>query len=129
MSATFMKFSKDIASAKTKPIERLYIQLNFRKERWLLDRSKNPNKKNTLDYLDTLRNRFIFYRMWTFTFNAEPVEFIHSLFELLQNQPVIKDKKILPTLIGFQLIVRQVSKVPVQKKLIYMICIGWLSQL
>ena len=44
-------------SADTKPIEGLYIELNFHKRKWLLNCSDNPNKNN-MDHLDALRRNF-----------------------------------------------------------------------
>lgn len=41
-------------SAESKPIEGLYIELNFPKKKWLLSYSYNPNKNN-MNHLDALR--------------------------------------------------------------------------
>ena len=42
-------------SADTKPIEGLYIELNFHKRKWLLSCSYNPNKNNIMTHLDALQ--------------------------------------------------------------------------
>ena len=44
-----------ILSVDTKPIEGLYIELNFHKRKWLLSCSYSPNKNNIINHLDALR--------------------------------------------------------------------------
>ena len=39
-------------SADTKPVEDLYVELNFHKRKWLLSCSYNPNKSNIMNHLD-----------------------------------------------------------------------------
>ena len=47
-------------SAKSKPIEGLYIELTFRKENWLLRFSFN-NKNNIMNHLNALRRNLDLY--------------------------------------------------------------------
>ena len=44
-----------------KPIEALFIELNFRKKKWLLSCSYNPNKNNISNHLQRLRNSLDLY--------------------------------------------------------------------
>ena len=44
-----------------KPIEAFYIKLNFRKKKWLLNYSYNPNKSNIPNYLQRLRKSLDLY--------------------------------------------------------------------
>ena len=48
-------------SCEDKPIEALFIELNFRKEEWLLSCSYNPNKNNISNHLQLLRNSLDLY--------------------------------------------------------------------
>ena len=48
-------------SCEDKPIEALFIELNFRKEKWLLSWSYNPNKNNISNHLQRLRNSLDLY--------------------------------------------------------------------
>ena len=48
-------------SFEDKPIEALFIELNFRKNKWLLSCSYNPNKNNISDHLQRLRNSLDLY--------------------------------------------------------------------
>ena len=48
-------------SADTKPIQAIYIELNFHKRKWLLSCSHNPNKNNIMNHLDALRRRLDLY--------------------------------------------------------------------
>ena len=48
-------------STDTKPIEGLYIELNFRKRKWLLSCSYNPNKNKIMNHLDALRRNLDLY--------------------------------------------------------------------
>ena len=45
----------------TKPIEGLYIELNFQERKWLLSCSYNPNKNNIMNHLDALRRNLDLY--------------------------------------------------------------------
>ena len=48
-------------SFEDKPIEALFIELNFRKKKWLLSCSYNPNKNNISNHLQRLRNSLDLY--------------------------------------------------------------------
>ena len=48
-------------SFEDKPIEALFIKLNFRKKKWLLSCSYNPNKNNISNHLQRLRNSLDLY--------------------------------------------------------------------
>ena len=48
-------------SADSKPIEGLYIELNFHKRKWLLSCSYNPNKNNIMNHLDALQRNLDLY--------------------------------------------------------------------
>ena len=48
------RYSVKFLSAESKPIEGLYIALNFRKKKFLLSCSYYPNKNN-MNHLDALR--------------------------------------------------------------------------
>ena len=48
-------------SFEDKPIGALFIELNFRKKKWLLRCSGNPNENNILNYLQRLRNSLDLY--------------------------------------------------------------------
>ena len=50
-----------VCSFEDTPIKALFIELNFRKKKWLLSCSYNPNKNNTSNYLQRLRNRLDLY--------------------------------------------------------------------
>ena len=48
-------------SFEDKPIEALFIELNFWKKKWLLSHSYNPNKINISNHLQRLRNSLDLY--------------------------------------------------------------------
>ena len=48
-------------SFEDKPIEALFTELNFRKKKWLLSSSYNPNKNNISNHLQRLRNSLDLY--------------------------------------------------------------------
>ena len=48
-------------SFEDKPIEALFIELNFREKKWLLSCSYNPNKSNISNHLQRLRNSLDLY--------------------------------------------------------------------
>ena len=48
-------------SFEDKPIEAVFIELNFRKNKWLLSCSYNPNKNNISNHLQRLRNSLDLY--------------------------------------------------------------------
>ena len=54
ITANFLPF-------EDKPIEPLFIELNFRKKKWLLSCSYNPNKNNSSKHLQQLRNNLDLY--------------------------------------------------------------------
>ena len=61
-----MVFAREDITAKflsfeDKPIEALFIELNFRKKKWLLSCSYNPNKNNISNHLQRLRNSLDLY--------------------------------------------------------------------
>ena len=49
------------SSAGIKPIEGLYIELNFHKRKWLLSCSHDPNKNNIMTHLYALRKNLDLY--------------------------------------------------------------------
>ena len=48
-------------SFEDKPIEALFIELNFRKKKWVFSCSYNPNKNNISNHLQRLRNSLDLY--------------------------------------------------------------------
>ena len=63
-----------------KPIEALYIELNFRKKKWLFSCSYNPIKNNVRNHLQRLRKSLNLYSVkyenifWIRDFNVTPKE-------------------------------------------------------
>ena len=48
-------------SFEDKPTDAFFIELNFQKKKWLLSCSYNPNKNNTSNHLQRLRNSLDLY--------------------------------------------------------------------
>ena len=50
-----------LLSSETKTIEGIFIELNFRKKKWLLSCSYNPSKSNIISHLEHLRRSLDLY--------------------------------------------------------------------
>ena len=50
-----------LLSSEAKTIEGIFIELNFRKKKWLLSCSYNPGKSNIVSHLEHLRRSLDFY--------------------------------------------------------------------
>ena len=55
------EITTNFSSFEDKPIEALFIELNFRKNKWLLSSLYNPNKNNILNHLQRFRNSLYLY--------------------------------------------------------------------
>ena len=95
-----------------KSIESLFIELNFRKKKWLLCCTYNPNRNNTLDHLDVLRRSIDLYSaeyehfIIVADFNTEVTQTSMKVFcDSYEFQNLIKDatccRKIHRALISF----------------------------
>ena len=53
--------SFEFLSAESKPLEGMYIELDFCRKKWLLSCSYNPNENNIMSHLNALRRDLYLY--------------------------------------------------------------------